>query len=171
MRKTRIGTCTNTYKGVQYEGVVSPSGEIPDDFIENKDCGDYVLKKMNKLELRGMEFIAALGYHAIPQPVRLFPLPGGGTYTPDFIGWKEGECPLVVFECKEDGAWYKGSGQGLERYARVATIYDGKGPFRFVKMTWFRKEKRWHLDWWGGEKRKEGEEEDGTLQAGRDLLL
>lgn len=126
-----------------------------------------------------MVFLSSLGFHAIPQPTRFFPLPGGGSYTPDFLAWDEKYSFLISVEVK---GGYHGPGfeQGYERYKRTAQIYDGI-HFRFVMMTQDSKSKSWSLEWWGerpagllGTTTENGEklgERNEPLQTGTDLVL
>ena len=98
-----------------------------------------------------MAQIEAMGWTALVQPTNLLPLPGGGTYTPDFVAWDErpdAEKVLYIIEVK---GGYRGAGweQGYERYRRAAQFYNGRaGIFKFLLMEWDTKDKAWTYQWW-----------------------
>ncbi|MBO4620355.1 MAG: hypothetical protein J5654_09630 [Victivallales bacterium] len=102
---------------------------------------------MNKTEARAMQWLIYQGYaNIIPQPTRLFPLAGGGTYTPDFLAWNPSDGSILVVEVK---GGYRGPGweQGMERYKRAAAQYDG-GPLKFTMLAWSAKRREWAVDFW-----------------------
>lgn len=84
------------------------------------------------------------GCRWVCQPTRLLPLPGGGTYTPDFLVLVPGGEPVSA----EVKGGYRGPGweQGVERYRRAASEWDGRG-LRFVMATWDGAA-GWRLQWW-----------------------
>ena len=101
--------------------------------------------------LSGLEsggLLSALGLPAgcrwVAQPTRLLPLSGGGTYTPDFLVLVPGGEPVSA----EVKGGYRGPGweQGVERYRRAASEWDGRG-LRFVMATWDGAA-GWRLQWW-----------------------
>lgn len=79
------------------------------------------------------------------QPSRFFKLEGGGTYTPDFLVFREGQ-PVVVVEVK---GGYKGPGaeQGIERYKRAAAQWDGP-IFKFQMWNWDAEDRSWEIGLW-----------------------
>ena len=116
-------------------------------FLAKSGCGIVRQKRMNKTETRAMQWLIFQGYeHIIAQPTRLFPLAGGGTYTPDFLAWNSSDSIILVIETK---GGYRGAGweQGYDRYKRAAAQYDG-GPLRFVMLTWSAKRREWSGEFW-----------------------
>ena len=108
------------------------------------------LSRCNKTEGRFALYLEAL-YRQRPhallvQPPRLLELPGGGTYTPDFlVVTPEG---AVAYEVK---GGYRGPGweQGYERFKRAAAHW-ASGVLSFALATWDRREGRWTLEPWPG---------------------
>ena len=70
----------------EVNGIVIPSRGTPhmERYVEESGCGSMHVKSINKTEQRAMAQIEAMGWTALVQPTNLLPLPGGGTYTPDF---------------------------------------------------------------------------------------
>ena len=101
----------------------------------------------NVTERRALELIRARYPDGcvFSQPARFFPLEGGGTYTPDFLVFREGR-PVVVVEVK---GGYRGPGaeQGIERYRRAAAQWDGC-LFAFQMWNWKAKERGWEIFVW-----------------------
>ena len=106
-------------------------------------------KRMNKTEARAMDWLRFQGYSdIIAQPTRLFPLAGGGTYTPDFLAWELMSFGVWVIEVK---GGYRGAGweQGYERYRRAALQYSPAGsPWRFALLTWHARRREWTFEAW-----------------------
>lgn len=119
------------------------------------DCGGNSgitrQKRMNKTEARAMEWLRFQGYSGIiAQPTRLFPLAGGGTYTPDFLAWEPLASCVWVVEVKSAGAHYHGWEQGYDRYKRAALQYSQPGsPWRFALLTWHAGRREWNFEAWG----------------------
>ncbi len=76
-----------------------------------------------KAEAAALAWLSGEGWQVIPQPCRLFPLAGGGSYTPDLLAWRNGFPGVLVVEVK---GGYRGAGweQGYERYKRAADAFD-----------------------------------------------
>ncbi len=76
-----------------------------------------------KAEAAALAWLTSEGWQTITQPCRLFPLAGGGSYTPDIVAWRGGFPGVLVLEVK---GGYRGAGweQGYERYKRAAAAYD-----------------------------------------------
>lgn len=114
-----------------------------------KDVGQLRQKKMNRSEQKVQIILRQMGYETIPQVTRMFPLDGGGTYTPDFIAWKKGDPGLVVCEVK---GGYRGPGweQGMERYKRAASQYssqkNSETPFNFLMIEYIKGTPT--MKWW-----------------------
>lgn len=105
-------------------------------------------KRMNKTEARAMEWLRLQGFtDIIAQPTRLFPLAGGGSYTPDFLAWVPGEPGVLVVEVK---GGYRGPGweQGYERYRRAALQYSCHLPWSFALLTWHARRREWTFEAW-----------------------
>lgn len=86
-----------------------------------------------------------VNYRVVVQPTRFFEIPGGGTYTPDFLVFQPGR-PVEVIEIK---GGYCGPGweQGIERYKRAANIFHGD-VFTFKMCTFDRKKGTWNnVEW------------------------
>lgn len=116
-----------------------------------RDCGGITRqKRMNKTEARAMEWLIFKGYSGIiAQPTRLFPLAGGGTYTPDFLAWEPLTSCVWVIEVKSAGAHYHGWEQGYDRYKRAALQYSQPGsPWRYALLTWHAKQREWTFEAW-----------------------
>ena len=116
-----------------------------------RECGGITKqKKMNKTEARAMEWLRFQGYTGIiAQPTRLFPLAGGGTYTPDFLAWELMASCVWVVEVKTAGAHYHGWEQGYDRYKRAALQYSKPGsPWRFALLTWHARRREWTFEAW-----------------------
>lgn len=111
--------------------------------------GETRQRRMNKTEARALEWLGCHGYTGIiAQPTRLFPLAGGGSYTPDFLAWKPGDTGVLVVEVK---GGYRGPGweQGYERYKRAALQYcQTSGPWRFAMLTWSARRREWTFEAW-----------------------
>lgn len=112
-------------------------------------AGKVRIRKLNKTEERcRLRLESFFGLEVLVQPTRLFPLQGGGSYTPDFLAFdsQRPELGIAVVEVK---GGYKGPGaeQGHERYARTAAQYDSP-LFHFVKTTWDAKRHDWTDEWW-----------------------
>lgn len=106
-------------------------------------------KSMNKTEARAAQWLRLNGVQClIAQPTRLFPLAGGGAYTPDFLAWNPDQ-PLGSLWVIEVKGGYRGPGweQGYERYRRAALQYSG-GPWRFALLTWHAKRREWTFETW-----------------------
>lgn len=137
----------------EVNGIVIPLRSTPrmERYVEESGCGAMHVKSINKTEQRAMAQIEAMGWTALVQPTNLLPLPGGGTYTPDFVAWDErpgAEKVLYIIEVK---GGYRGAGweQGYERYRRAAQFYNGRaGIFKFLLMEWGTKDKAWTYQWW-----------------------
>ncbi len=80
----------------------------------------------------------------VAQPIRFFKLIGGGTYTPDFLEFRE-ELPVIVWEVK---GGYKGPGaeQGYDRYKRAALQWSDGRKFQFKMAT--KRKSKWEIDEW-----------------------
>lgn len=106
-------------------------------------------KSMNKTEARAAQWLRLNGFACfIAQPTRLFPLAGGGTYTPDFLAWEPMTSCVWVIEVK---GGYRGPGceQGYERYRRAALQYSPPGsPWRFALLTWHARRREWTFEAW-----------------------
>lgn len=76
-----------------------------------------------KAETAALAWLTSEGWQTIPQPCRLFPLEGGGSYTPDLVAWRRDFPGVLVVEVK---GGYRGAGweQGYERYKRAAASCD-----------------------------------------------
>ena len=111
--------------------------------------GETRQRQMNKTETRAMEWLRLHGYAGIiAQPTRLFPLAGGGTYTPDFLAWEPMTSCVWVVEVK---GGYRGPGwdQGYDRYKRAALQYSPPGsPWRFALLTWHARRREWTWEAW-----------------------
>lgn len=120
------------------------SGRIP-----AASGGETRQKRMNKTETRALEWLRFHGYTGIiAQPTRLFPLAGGGTYTPDFLAWEPMTSCVWVVEVK---GGYRGPGaeQGYDRYKRAALQYSPAGsPWRFALLTWHAQQREWTFEAW-----------------------
>ena len=117
---------------------------------KSEGIGKTPTKKLNKTEERCKARLERyLGLSVLCQPTRLFPLAGGGTYTPDFLAYdpQRPELGICVVEVK---GGYHGPGweQGYDRWKRVAAQYDSP-LFRFVMTTWSAKRQEWNDEWWG----------------------
>lgn len=104
-------------------------------------------KSPTKAEQAVREMLEGSGYRVIAQPCRLFPLPDGGTYTPDFLAWKDDEGGVVVAEVK---GGYRGAGweQGEERYRRAAAAYDCP-QWRFCRIEVDVRKRSFDIQSWG----------------------
>jgi len=106
-------------------------------------------KAMNKTEARAAQWLRLNGFAClIAQPTRLFPLAGGGTYTPDFLAWEPSGAGVWVIEVK---GGYRGPGwdQGYDRYKRAALQYSPPGsPWRFSLLTWHARRREWTWEAW-----------------------
>jgi hypothetical protein len=107
-------------------------------------------KAMNKTETMAAQWLRLNGFAClIAQPTRLFPLAGGGTYTPDFLAWeRSGAGGVWVIEVK---GGYRGPGaeQGYDRYKRAALQYSPPGsPWRFALLTWHARRREWTWEAW-----------------------
>lgn len=113
-------------------------------------------KRMNKTEARAMEWLGFNGYSGIiAQPTRLFPLAGGGTYTPDFLAWEPLTSCVWVVEVKTAGAHYHGWEQGYDRYKRAALQYSQPGsPWRYALLTWHARRREWTFEEWNTNEEK-----------------
>ena len=99
-------------------------------------CSAPALKKCGtKTEEKVRLWLESEGYRIVTQPTNLFPMAGGGRYTPDFLAWKDDEDGILVVEAKQEGAHYRGYEQGYERYKRAALQYSGNGAFFFELWT------------------------------------
>jgi hypothetical protein len=118
------------------------------------DCGGNSgitrQKRMNKTEARAMQWLRFQGYtDLIAQPTRLFPLAGGGSYTPDFLAWEPMTSCVWVVEVKTAGAHYHGWEQGYDRYKRAALQYSQPGsPWRYALLTWHARRREWTFEAW-----------------------
>lgn len=106
-------------------------------------------KAMNKTETMAAQWLRLNGFAClIAQPTRLFPLAGGGTYTPDFLAWEPMTSCVWVIEVK---GGYRGPGaeQGYDRYKRAALQYSPPGsPWRFALLTWHARRREWTWEAW-----------------------
>lgn len=117
---------------------------------QKEDCG------RNHMRMRAMNMTEGMFYawllsrkpdaKVIPQPRMLFPLAGGGTYTPDFL--EITDTGVNVWEVK---GGYKGPGaeQGYDRYKRAALEWADR-KIRFAMATYDRKKGTWTIEHWGG---------------------
>ena len=123
--------------------------KMPAEAFSRGNSGVTRQRKMNKTEARAMEWLRFQGYSGIiAQPTRLFPLAGGGSYTPDFLAWELMSFGILVIEVK---GGYKGPGaeQGYDRYKRAALQYSPAGsPWRFALLTWHARRREWTFEAW-----------------------
>lgn len=127
-----------TSNGAKFDGANAVSGG-----------GATKQKAMNKTEARAAQWLRLNGFAClIAQPTRLFPLAGGGTYTPDFLAWEPSGAGVWVIEVK---GGYRGPGwdQGYDRYKRAALQYSPPGsPWRFALLTWHARRREWTFEAW-----------------------
>ena len=111
-------------------------------------CSAPALKKSGtKTEETVRAWLESEGYRIVTQPTNLFPMAGGGRYTPDFLAWKDDENGILVVEAKQEGAHYRGYEQGYERYKRCASQYDSR-QWRFAMATVLKGGRGIQLDIW-----------------------